>query len=143
MTGEELEVKKRELQELRKLKAELISERQRFLENSSIQDFLTLEKRISETSEDCNNLQKIIRDGCPHPIWYALKRDVHTYTGRTYLTCMCVECGKVRKAYPQDFSEVIFKSTLSPSQAVSEWEKFKDTFPNTKDKVKTFTKVIK
>ena len=135
--------KKRELQELQEFKAELISERQRFLENSTIQDFLTLEKWISETSENYDNLEKSMQEECPHPIWYALERYVDTYESRAYLTCRCLECGEVKEAYPQAFSEVIFPSTLSLDQAISEWEKFKDTFPNTKDKAKTFIKVIK
>ena len=135
--------KKRELQELQELKAELISERQRFLEDSTVQDFLTLEKWIRETSENYDNLKKAMQEECPHPIWFALNRDVDPYEGRIYLTCRCLECGKVKEAYPRDFSEVIFPSTLSLGQAISEWEKFKDTFPNTKDKAKTFIKVIK
>ena len=150
MTKEKLEEKKQELQKLQELKAELIQKRQSFLENDIIQEFLALEDLLNEANKKSSHLEHIIeaetQDWCPHPVWCVLDKDTDPYEGRTYLRCICIECGKIEEGMQRDFpsEQTIYSSLENPlGQVFATWKNFKKDAPQTQEQAKKFTKMIK
>jgi len=104
------------MKEIEPIIEEYKMEKSNLLAEEQVQKYILLEELLEKYQQMFNELEtkyeEKIQSDCQHPLWYLVYSTTNDYEGRTYWTCLCLECGLREEDRSHRFSNVITGTCL-------------------------------